>query len=326
MEFPTEDDATARVDLVPGRLAATVFVHAIDSREGRLDCWTYASRGLRSHGQKELVLTLVRRPDEAPDAYPRDPLDLFAAVLDVAAGGRIVDEGDLTELGPAGFLGRPGIRALGYLRPDPPLVGTALQAILLTDDERQVAQSHGLTRVAARLGDRYRHYPCPPWSERDRPSVITPGEAGGSLLERLARVGVRGAAVLHLPGAIELSLPAEALPALRDGLPALPPAAPLALLTGFDQRANAWLAWAPQQHGPYAISPDGSDGSRLGGCFCAFLPDQPGDGWQVFEDGLVVSLTPASWARVREALLGGTEATVRSMGPDGTTFALGWGG
>lgn len=70
MELPGEEGVVARVDLVHGRLAGTVFAHAIDARDRRLDCW-YASQGLRSYGQKELLLTLVHPPDEPPGAVFR---------------------------------------------------------------------------------------------------------------------------------------------------------------------------------------------------------------------------------------------------------------
>lgn len=261
MPGPGEADHLARVELVPGALAAEVSLLEIASRDGPLGCWSYRSDGLRAHGQAELRLTLRRRPDEAPDAYPTDPLELFRAIGELA-------------------------------------------------------------RVAARLGDAWHHFPYPPWSDRDRPSVYEAAEMSASLLDRLARLQVAGASVLRLGDSIELTLPRTAVPLLRDELPRLPETVPLAILTGLDERANAWLVWAPGR-GPSGISPEGSDGSRLGGCFCAVVGERAADEGQVFEDGFVLFLASAAARRVRGALTAGNELEIPLLG-GASRFVLRW--
>ena len=89
---------------------------------------------------------------------------------------------------------------------------------------------------------------------------------------------------------------------LRTSLADLAADTPLALLTDFDQGANGCLVWEPGQSGLAAITPPGSDGSRMCGCFALFVPAQPANDVRLVEDGIALMLTADSWARVREAL------------------------
>jgi hypothetical protein len=53
-----------------------------------------------------------------------------------------------------------------------------------------------------------------------------------------------------------------------------PPEIPLAFLTTLDAHADACLVWPPGQQAPEEISPPGSLGARLSGCFVLFVPQQ----------------------------------------------------
>jgi hypothetical protein len=75
------------------------------------------------------------------------------------------------------------------------------------------------------------------------------------------------------------------------------------LLTDIDPSANGCLVWEPGQHQPEAITPPGSDGSRLCGCFAMFVPGQAENDVQVFEDGIALMLTDDAWAEIRQALV-----------------------
>jgi hypothetical protein len=315
-----------RVQLVPAALHADVYRHDLSAGPtGAIPCWTYVTDGLRAHGQKEIALTLRRLATEEPADFPRAPLDLFRAVQPLAARGQLVDESGLTELG-GQFLGEGDFRAVGYLAPQllPGLPAPAapwLTAILLTDGERAVANAAGVTRVAARLGQAYSHYPFPPWSERSRPSVASADEITHSIVDRMPRLALR-ATVRKEGNEVRLTLPPEAPALFARELPKVPPRMPLCLLTAVDAGADALLVWHPGQAAPAAIAAPGADGMRLGGAFCAFLSEQAADYAQLFEDGYVVMLTDATWAAVREDLAAGRARDVAPTRPDGLSFAL----
>jgi hypothetical protein len=49
------------------------------------ECWTFATKGLATIGQDELLVTLERLPEE--DTFPRDIFRLFTFVYDNASKG-----------------------------------------------------------------------------------------------------------------------------------------------------------------------------------------------------------------------------------------------
>jgi len=315
-----------RLELIPAALHASVYRHDLPAgSSGEIPCWTYVTEGLRALGQKEIALTLRRLPTEEPSAFPRAPLDLFRAVQPLAARGQLVDESGLTELG-GQFLGESDFRAIGYLAPQrlpgvPAPPAPWLTAILLTDSERAVASAAGVTRIAARLGQAYSHFPFPPWCDRNRPSVASADEASKSVVERMPRLALR-ATVRKEGNEVRLTLPREAPALLTRELPKVPAKMPLCLLTTVDASADALLVWHPGQTAPAAIAAPGAGGTRLGGAFCAFLSEQTADYAQLFEDGYLVLLTDATWAAVRGDLAAGRERDVVPTRPDGLSFAL----
>lgn len=312
-------------DVLPGRLAVRVYRH--DATAAHLPCWTYVTDGLRHRMQPEISLTLVRHPEEEPGAFPGAPLDLFALIFGLAEQGRVVGSGDLTEFGEDGFLGRAAIRALAYLPPqriadiEPP--GPFLTALFLLDDERQVARACGLSRIASRLSRVTAHWPFPFWTERDRPPVASAGELSSSVLAGMPHLFVGGATSLLQDETVELSFSRRAAAQFAAELSKLPPNAALAVFTSLDVRADSWLTWQPGQTKPEAVGLPGGDGSRIAGCWCAFVPEQAHDQAQIFEDGFVVMLRDATWATVRAALETGGPVQIPGEA-GGRAFRLRW--
>jgi hypothetical protein len=75
-----------------------------------------------------------------------------------------------------------------------------------------------------------------------------------------------------------------------------------ALLTEFDPSADGCFVWESGQSGPVAITPDGSTGKRICGCFLTFAVGQAEDGALGLEDGFAAILTPQSWQAIRDAV------------------------
>ncbi len=323
---PNADESAFPVhfELVPGKLSARVYLHEIESQQGPVPCWSYVTDGLWAHGQKELIFTLRRDRGEEASDFPDAPLNFFAAVYGFAARGQLVDAGDISQLGGADFL---GYKSLAYMHPqsfkDLPVSSPALAAILLTEEELDAVREFGITRVMARLGQAYHYYPCPPWSDRTRSGLPLMRRMQESLLVRTQRIRAPGVRVRLEENQILLRLLPQAGPHLRSELEQVPSNAPLSLLTELDPRANGCLVWEPGQSGPVAITPPNSDGSRLTGCFMAFVPGQAEDGGQLFEDGFVMMLTDESWTTIRQALETGKAVSVPAT-KTGLSFSLEW--
>jgi len=319
-------DLPSRIDLRPG-LVGHVYDRSIARPGELLSCWTYLSDGLRAHGQKELALTLCRPSEVLEGDFPRDVLELFGAIFDLASQGRIVETGDYTEFGPTGFLGIPNLGGLLYLPYQPipqiPAPEPSLSAVLVPAEELEVVKAFGAARLMARLGQTYSHFPCPDWSDPRRAAVISVAEFGESVLVRMATLSLTTGWATQRGSEIILDLAAEARPVLSKDLPGLPRKQALALLTQLSPAADSLLVWRPGQQGPVAITPPGSGGSVVAGCFCGFVPGQKEDDVQLFEDGFVVMLRDRTWRRLRNALASGDDLELPS-GPTGLSFTLHW--
>jgi hypothetical protein len=296
------------VEVVPDGLWVEVAAHAHDTVEGPVPCTRVVTRGLAALGQRELILTLLRRADEPP-AVPSPLLRLLATIHGLAADGRRVGPGDVTEFSLPGDLG--DVRGCGYLAAEPLAdVEHALAMILLLGEEAAVWRSYGPGRVKALLGMRARYYPCPPWSELGRAPVTSLAAQAQSLLADVARVYLPGVRVRRSGGRVHLRVSADARARLAELLPELPPDRPVALLADFDPGANACLVWSPGQQAPAAISAPGSDAGRLAGNFIAFVPQQSYAELRLHEDGFVALLQDDTWAAVRRALAAGEALAV----------------
>jgi hypothetical protein len=313
-----------QVDLLSGELSARVYLHDVKSARGRLPCWSYVSEGLWEHGQKELILTLLREQGEKPSDFPRGPLKFFLQVRQLAEAGNHVSAGDYTEFGSAGFLNH---RGLVYIPPQPfddvELTSPSLAAILLTQQELEAVKAFGATRVTARLGRIYEHYPCPPWSDRGRSGLEPTMTLEESVLAQISRSRATGASVCKEGNRIVLSLLPAAGAALHRQLGELPSNAPIALLTELDPTADGCFVWEPGQTAPSAITPPRSQGSRLCGCFLALVPGRAENAGQLLEDGLMMMLNDQSWLAFQRALETREAVSLPAAG-EALDFALEW--
>jgi hypothetical protein len=308
------------VEIIPGELTARVYCHTISATHGPVPCWSYVSDGLRAHRQPEVVFTLRRERGEDDEAFPEDPAQLFGTFYRLAAQGHRVTVGSCTELGARRFFGHHILYADAQPLTDVSMPPACLTALLIDDDELRAVRTFGCTRVLARMGNAANHYPFPTWSERGRRGLSFTSTFEQSIL---ARVGVR------LSGPIVASLHDNRVTvgiqrSLLAGLQGKQlPDTPIGLLALRDPAANACLVWEPDQREPTAISPPGSDGSRVAGAFAVVLGEQPHDGGKLFEDGFVIELTDASWAAFHRALHGGTDLVIPATA-GGMHFALTW--
>lgn len=311
------------LEVVIGKLSARVYLHDIEFQSGPIACWSYVTQGLAALEQPEIVFTLRRDPDEPSDGFPQDPLHLLATIYQLADDGQRVGPGGVTDFGARSFLGHH----LLYVEAQPldrvPLPPSCLAALLITTDELRAVREFGTTRVLARMGQASGYYPFPPWADRRRAGLSLARTFEHSQLSKLPRTALHDVRVGVKDNQITVSALRGAQPPWQDRLAELSDNVPLALLTALDPTANGCLVWVPGQSEPEAITPPGSDGSRLCGCFVVLLPEQPENGGRILEDGFVMELTADSWKGVRSALIDARDVWIPAAGT-GMSFALTW--
>jgi hypothetical protein len=151
--------------------------HRLSTAGGALECWSFVSDGLAALGQKELVFTFARQRDESIDPLAGQVGRLLITIHSLAAAGRIVEIGSFTEFGERRFLGSVAPAASHTCAPSlwraSPFPTARSPRYQLMGDEVETLKHFGMTRVAARLGERYRYYPWPPWWDRDRAGLTS---------------------------------------------------------------------------------------------------------------------------------------------------------
>ncbi len=310
--LPPSPGNPSTVQVIPGKL--TVAFHAHDALEGSAGSFLSAvTHGLHKQKQHEIVVSLRLAPSDDLAEQARDLIRFFATVHDWARQGRRVDAGELTQFGARGLFGQSD-NGLLYVTARPisgvELPARALAAVLVDRAEARLAMDCGVYRVLSRLGEQHRHFPHPTWSDLHRSSVATPRESE-SLLAKVRRARTRAASFLVQGKRVRILLSREVRTDLRSSVASLPAGAPFALLTAPADSANAVLVWHPGQKEPKAITPDGSDGSRLSGCCLLIASGGQKDQARLLEDGYSLLFSHETWARVSAALFAAKPLTVR---------------
>jgi hypothetical protein len=292
------------VEIVPGQLCASVGERSIPAAGGEVPCWSYLSQGLAAHGQPEILFLLRRYPDEI--TAPEAPLRVFGALLPVVQRGQVALAGGYTGFGPSPFFASRGWAGWIYV-PAPPSLGVApgtLLALAVTRDELDVAIRFGASRIAARLGQATGHYPYPPWSEPRAPVAIR-GEVEESVLARVFLIGGLDATVTREAERVVIVLPRAAQRTLADQLPNLGHDVCVAVAATPAPHTDGCLVWVPGQPAPQAIVAAGAAGRRLAAAFALLVPQQVDDDTVLVEDGVALTITDTTWARIRRALVAG---------------------
>jgi len=287
---------------VASGVSVAVYGHQAATGSGPLACVSFVSEGMTRLAQKDVVLTLPARVGLGTGSLHPEPFTILDMIAELAAQGRSVDVGSMTQFGARAPFGKQIVYARAQPMSGVPVGPEMLAVVLVSEEERQAVQAFGITRVLSRLGAASSWFPFPACQDPGRPSLEMAETFEQSILAGIHCKHVVGARVTQTGDAIWLMMPARPLPDLQS-LAELAPQSPFALLTELDPAADACLLWIPGQTGPAAISPPGSTGASVGGVFLAVNGDQPADATQIFEDGFICSVTPATWRVIVQALL-----------------------
>lgn len=338
--FPALGQAKAKAPLaereaIPGRLRVRVFAFDVPGAGGSVPCWLYATDGFRRNGQHELVLPVRRRPGEAAEAFPEDPVSFFATVFNRATKGQPVTEEALTHF--EHLLGREDVRGMIYTRLNPLrsalLQPEVLLVVPLTGSELESAQRFGHLRVLGLLGLQHHVFPWPGYFDRDRPGVAPRPEDSDSLLKKIEVTHVRGVRVAaEVPatssalvgqGNLVVSLPLASRAAAEAAFASAGPGVAVAWAAELDPEADALAVYTSGQKAPVVVRQGDGPVSRLAGAFVAFLPAQESDLAKLQEDGFVVALTAPSWQALQEALAQGRDLQLLGA-PESMAIRIRW--
>jgi len=313
-------ESSAHLDLVPGALSADIVLHDAPIGEGSFPCWTVLTNGLLRHKQQEVALTIVRDSDDIND-FPETVLGYLPALLEFAKQGRIVGEGGLSFYQAPGPFNLGSFTGIAYtaagLVPDSIVPSGTLSGLFLTAEEANMAHRCSVFRVLSRLGQAYRYFPWPYWSDPRRSSLYAPEDADQSILSKVNKLHAATASATISGNEMRLVMPRSVATGTAERLAA---GQAIAVLTGRDPSVPAALVWGPGQSEATAITYDRMDGSRLAAWFALVVPsNERTDAIRFQEDGYCVLLTAETAAKLTEALR--FSSTFR-MEPRGSELSL----
>jgi hypothetical protein len=332
-----------REAVIPGVLSVLVYEDEVSLGLGPdgavappVPAWVFASSGLESAGQRELVLGILRMPPRSrilrmtPRPRPQSPFVLVSTMYQQARAGTVLEEGSRFEVSGrrvdfdprvSGFLclnyalhRLPAIDAASYQR-------SPLLLLPLLPEEIQVADMFGNARVVALLARDSHCHPFPWWHDPRRPSVVSAGEAPSMLAELpVPRAHTPYVEVIQTGSRLDIMVPAEECSQLDELLTTAPDS--FVLLTGVASEAQARYFWEPGQTQPSATVCGHGQGTKdvppgdleVAGNFLMLLHGEVADDAQLREDGFVVMMAEPTWRRFTAALQAQEPFTCRTDG------------
>jgi len=280
--------------------------------------WNFATRGLNSVGQDEVVILLEVEDGEL--VPPRDVFTMLQALYEQAGAGTPV-----TEMGhisvSSSYLGSNAHGGWIFIRqthqtiqdillPPPPV----LFAVLIMRWEIPWARVFPL-RLMLRLGAEFRYYPSPLVSVRSRPAVY--GEIGHTIMNVLsdfknytyAMPTIRGMVIHMTTGATDICLPKNRYQAVLKALNTSNETV-LALGATFSSSADSHLVTIQQEDGSYqtqAINICNKERKLTGASFVVFNGALKTSAnltakSSIVEDGLMVQVLPDDMVSIRKSL------------------------
>lgn len=281
-------------------------------------CWNFATRGLTSVGQDEVVILLEVADDE--QLPPREVFTMLQALYEQAGAGSPVAEMGHISVG-SDYLGSSAHGGWLFIRhthqtvadlllPPPP----CLFGVLIMRWEIPWARVFPL-RLMLRLGAEFRYYPAPLVSVRGRKPVY--GEIGHTIMNVLADFKnytyalptIRGMVIHMSTGRTDILLPKNRYDAVLKALNTSNETV-LALGSNFSLSADSHLVAIQGDDGSYqtqAINILNKERKVTGASFVVFNGALKSTAnltakSSIVEDGLMVQVLPDNMVSVRKAL------------------------
>lgn len=284
--------------------------------------WCLKTTGLKP---RDLMLTVLLRKGESEQAIPNDAIKMLRSFVSnpkaLPAVGEVGDFGGRKVMG-TDMVGALVTESEGL--PGVPRSRECLTLVPLFQTELEVADLAGPSRVIGGLANQVRYYPCPVWCDRTRSSVFSPADLSRMKEDPILRSHLyqTDASFVRAAGVGTLTL----TPARADRiLPTLQAHAgrPHRLALAVDPSANAFLVWTKDEQ-LAAVSPNGSDGSRVSVQSLCLVPGQKKSEARFLNDGCVVFLTDADYQKLIQALKKRLPLSLAVKGDEMTQLKLAW--
>ncbi|KAL7755636.1 hypothetical protein ACKLNR_014163 [Fusarium oxysporum f. sp. zingiberi] len=311
-------------------------VAANDPNKG-LYLWTFITTNLKSVAAGELAMAVKCRPNEDPDSYPTDFLQVCDNVYQRAKNEHpILRRWKLLELDEALF-GRPDWKTvvLGLRNsPIPGLDSVKIEdspiphfyCLPLSEDELITSRLHGTVRVLC--GTATEWFPFVPYVDRDRGSNINLDVMKTSVLavgnSTFHRLEVTGLNILWAEprGPVTLHIPADRAQWFKFAIMDKREASvnSLLILSDLHDSCGSFLVWQPRL--PAKIRTMANPLKNIAANFLILSFNQATDALQATEDGILVLLNPDSTARFFDAATKGQKLSIQLGSTE--TFELSW--
>jgi hypothetical protein len=308
---------------VPNALWVDLDDHILKIAGADRPCSTAVTCGLADVGQPEMVFTLTG--SAGVEKFPPGILEYLEWVHGMAGDGHILRSSDMSGVRPPGpFAGLSPFLGVVFSPATPDhqvaIPPGAVQGVLITQGEFEMAQMCSPWRVLARLGQEAHFFPWPFWSDLLRPATYLPGDAERSLLGKSGTPQLRlGRLRASLDSSqLDVALTAAEAGHLAGNLSTLPH---LAIVPPPDTAAAATLVWSPGQTEPTAICADPALASFASARFLIILPNHGGhDEIRFQEDGFTAIISKKTTKALAHHLRRGEAITLTTANKPSIRF------
>ncbi len=293
MSFPIRINASTG-------LQVEVFLHEFYLGDRNRKCWTYITKGLAAHNQREMTVSLLLEDEDQEADFPKTPVKIFQLLETTARDGKVVDIADSTRLGKTGFFGFAAVYYLGAIQYEGlPDLADHLALMLVHQSEYEFAKKYGFTRLLARIGKFCSSFPYPTWNSRQRPALFADNHIEDTILENIDTHTLSSNTAELVGAKVLLTVDFRDRDQLLESMGNLS-SRPFALHTSLSYDVNAGLSWEPGQEMPGAYTaPD--EVTHIGAAFVQFESAKTTSSFLV-EDGFSFRLSPGSSSALCEVL------------------------
>ena len=301
-------------------LKVEIHLHQLYLGDRERYCWTYLTRGMKTHQQREMCLSLLVGDEDDIEDFPKTPIKMFQLLAERTRSGRVVASGDSTRLGQKGISGFPSlfyVPSIGY--EDLPSVDEYLSLILVHQEEYDYARQFGLARFLSRLGKHCSSFPYPTWNTPARPSLFPSTEAELSIISNASHLLADYSYTFQIGSVLQLQLHQKDADQVKKTLTGLQKNHVAVINTGFSPHCDASLYWQEGQEFPGAYAASEATTGMLGGSFVS-LGIGLRAGFSIKEDGFSVVFSESDWGSFCQAI--SNEESYEAELPDGRRFVL----
>ena len=283
-------------------------------------CWTYLTRGMKTHQQREMCLSLLVDDQGDTKDFPKTPIKMFQLLAERTRSGRMAVSGSSTRLGQKGIFGFPSLFYVPSIQYEGlPSLDDYLSLILVHQKEYDYVRQYGLTRFLSKLGKYCASFPYPTWNTAARPLLLPSTTRALSILSEASYVLADYSYAHELGSVLQFQLHQKDAGKVKKALSDLQQSQVAVINTAFSPRCDANLYWQKGQEFPSAYAAQEATTGMLGGSFISLGFSQLAE-LSIKEDGFSVLFTETDWASLRQAI--SNEEPYETQLPNGRLFVL----